>query len=83
MIITTEFALKNGAESIYIHIKQKNCLKWLVQSPCLSRSMRFENSGNSGTHAENTHVQIIFVATHSIQFQSHTYWPGYLNNLQR
>ena len=52
------------------------------KSPCLSRSMRFENSGNLGARAENTHVQIIFVATHSIQFQSHTYWPGYLNNLQ-
>ena len=56
---------------------------FLELSPCLSRSMRFENGGNLGAHAENTHVQIIFVATHSIQFQSHTYWPGYLNNLQR
>ena len=27
-------------------------------SPCLTRSMRFENSGNLGARAENTHVQI-------------------------
>ena len=36
-------------------------------SPCLTRSMQFENSGNLGTCAENTHVQINFVATHSMQ----------------
>ena len=29
--VTVEFPLKNGAENIYIHIKQRNCLKWLVQ----------------------------------------------------
>ena len=38
------------------------------RSPCLSRSMQFENSGNLGMRAENTHVQTAFVAIDDAAF---------------